>query len=217
MTLDHQPRKSTNPKVALLAVVVAAIVVSGLLLLGASTQSAKSTEYKSQVAQLKGINTSYQNLCNQYFNAPSSISRQKADWDTYYSGISAQIQTFTSTLSGQAYSDSRLTKIQQDIAKGLNDFSSIVILDQSNIDMQFKVSSDKATITSDKKISAQEADFSGGYVSANQTQLASDNATLADDQKTFDEQTAQLKTLTSSLSNSNVQLQNEINRAELAS
>ncbi len=198
--IQNKTKKSKKGLITSLVVLGIAIIIVGLVVISTTaSQAAKSEAYKSQFTEIQGASTTFQGIYDQYFNTPSSTTRTNSDWDTYYTGIKTQIQTLTTTVSGFSYTDSRLNQAQQLLQKGLSDFASLITLAQSNIDMQFQVTNDKSKINSDKTIMAEESDFPGGYITANQTQLNTDNATLAADQKTYDEQSQELTTLAGSL------------------
>lgn len=218
MALQNQVKKSKKGIVTLLiivGVIVLAVILGGVI--NASNQAAKQAAYKSQLNELTGATSTFQTLYNQYFNAPSSTTRTKTDWDTYYTGVSTQVQTLTTTSSTLTYADTRLMKVQQDLTKGLSDFSSLITLAQSNIDMQFQISSDQSLITSDTSISQEEAGFPSGYVAANKTRLDTDNASLAKDQQTYKDQTTELGTLGTAMGNDDVTLRADITAAQPAS
>lgn len=196
MGLQNQVKKQKQNLIAFLVVVgtlviVAVIIIAVNVINGVSTQA----EYKSQIIQLNSVNTTFQTMYSKFFSEPSSTTRTNADWDTYYAGLSTQIQTLTTTVATPSYSDPRLTKAEQDLQKALSTFSSYLTLSKSNIDMQFQINKDQSTITSDKSISAEEAGFGGGYVTANKTKLDSDNALLLKDQQIYKQQSDELAVL----------------------
>lgn len=165
---------------------------------------AANAKYQSEVASLNNLNGQYQATFQSWKNLPSTITKTKADWDSYYSGLISELSGISSAQT--QYSNAALSNYAAAIVTASNDFSSLLSLDQSSSDMQFQVQNDQSTITFDKGLVAEDEQLGSSYAVGPEGDLSTAEQQLSSDQQTLQSQTNQAKTLGSKLSTDNANL-----------
>lgn len=194
--MELKSQRRSNKKFFIIVGIIL-ICIALTYLISAVSHASINAAYKSQFSSFQGIATNYQNIYSDYFSAPTTITRTKSDWDTYYNDITQRVQIVRNSLSAISYSDKRLDAVNKDLGISINDFTEYLSLAKSNIDLQFQVSEDKNKIQSDNQLIQMDSDLPDIYNQSNRTQLAADQTTLKNDQSTYDDQTKQLNNLLS--------------------
>jgi hypothetical protein len=178
------------------------LIVLALAASGAQTQanSALVTQYNSLEAEFTSL--------------PSTTTKNKADWDSYYTSYVQQFQTLNASLLGASN-----TKTNKDLQTAVTDNIALITLDESSSDMNFEITTDNVAITSDtnnvQQYTAQDntscaLSQSNPYITCDRSmennaksQLASDTARLASDKAAYASQQSQITTLNTKVSDDN--------------
>ena len=193
----------------------------GLALINNTTTSAKHDQFVKDSKQAKDFYNQLVDLNNQISSLPSATTKTQAEWDTYYSDRSSDLQSIQVSFEETSFNEPSKDGFTRDFKKALSDYSGLLTLDKSTSDLRFQIQSDNNTVTSDTNlVNEQEAtarigcfsscDYS--YVNAAKTQLATDTNTLNKDQQYLSEATSQLgavsKTVTADINKADSDLVN---------
>lgn len=190
----RRTQESSHTVLAVTLSVVAVVVIG--LLVGIVAYANHSD--KADVSKLNSLGSELQTDYNQYASLPSSTTKLKAGWDSYYSNYSSEIQAIN-TATKTTYSSSKLNSYNSDVQKTSSDFLNLISIDQSSTDMSFQVQSDQSSISGDNNIITEYTDdditdgeaLMAGEISAEQSTLSNDKTTLQNDQQTYKNQQSQ--------------------------
>ena len=173
--------------------------------------------YLNKLSRSNDINNVHQNEINlratisQIKSLPSTSTKSKADWDTYFSEYTTKLQDIVNKSNG-TYQDKSLNNLNKDINKTAQDDISVLNLLISSTDLSFKITDDKTTLqNSQDNLNTTIADNANtcGYGSVvcygvnsdvDRHTVEANQATLDSDQKAYNDQIAQINELSTLLS-----------------
>ncbi len=178
-----------------------------LIVLSLAANGAQTQANNAFVTQYNSLETGFASL-------PSTTTKNKADWDSYYTSYIQQFQTLNTSLAGASS-----TKTNKDLQTAVTDNIALITLDESSSDMNFQITADNAAITSDTNNVQQDTaqdnttcalSESNPYITCDRSmennaksQLASDTARLASDKAAYASQQSQIATLNTKVSDDN--------------
>jgi uncharacterized membrane-anchored protein YhcB (DUF1043 family) len=186
------------------AVVVGLVVIGVIIASIFASSAAKKSQYQTQLNHLKSLENQYQSISQQYYGLPSTTTKVKADWDTYYDGLNSQLSGITSSISNASYSNELLTAFSQDIQKSTSDLSGSITLSKSLSDMQFQIQNDNSTISLDQ--GNVQLDTAQDNTSCN---LSVDNPYITCDRSLENQAKTQLSTAQTQLSTDKAAVQSQ--------
>ena len=208
---DRHEKKIVHDQNQKRAIPIGLIVVLFVLLVGAivgvgwlryhkdqkmkADQSAQQARDQTEIDQAATLANQLAGIKNQVFSLPSSTTKTKADWDSYFQDLIKQVNEISSKATGSSYSSSQADEISASTEKAGTDLSSYLTLDESLEDMGFQVKTDQNTVNSDQSLlTIFEA---SPYVSATsyQKDLTQAKSQLSTDQQAQTSQQQQLDAL----------------------
>ncbi len=221
---DIKQHRDANQRLRYIFWIVVGVAAVALTI--ALTSFNSHAQHNKQVAALAKEKSSLETNYKQYLalnqkasTLPSTTTKTKDEWDTYYDDIASQVQTIQSSVNGTTYNQPTLITLNSDLATALNDSLNFYALGKSVSDMSFQIQTDMNAISNDNsQITIQSGLANNGcnigicdysYVTTAKTKLNTDKSQLAKDQDTLNEQQKQSIELANTIKIDNNKLNND--------
>lgn len=161
-----------------------------------------AAQFDSNLSHLKDLNNEYYAVFRQFVSLPSSTTKTQSEWDSYYSGLTSQLQPVKNAVNKTYGNNSVLNGINNNLTTATDDLINLLTLEKSYQDMSFQVTNDKATLSTeqgdlDNEISIYNTapEIGSGYVDSVQSDVDTAQSQLNTDEQTQTQQEAQIKNL----------------------
>ena len=161
----------------------------------------------------------YSGITQQFSSLPSSTTKTKSEWDSYYDNLISQVNGVQIKSTNLSVSDAHLAILNLDFQNAMKDFVNLMTLEKSNNDLQFQIDNDKTIVNSDQAnvqsdIALDNTDcnlsVSNPYITCDRSlengakaQLITDQTQLDKDNKANQDQLTELANLGQTLKTAN--------------
>jgi hypothetical protein len=184
-----------------------------------SNNSAQHEQFASDLRRANEFNSQLSDLVNQMTSLPSTTTKTRADWKTYYDNQTTSLQSLQTSFSQASFNESAFDYFTNDFKQNLNDYVGYITLEASATDLTFQIQNDTNAISIDnnsvneqKSIAAIGCTSScdNSYVDAAKATLSTDTDTLNKDQQSLKDQQSQSATLVSSIGKDNTKVKSDL-------